>query len=671
MVFLFAGALLLALWVLTRAWHEPILDRHEFRQLQTALSAYWIREDGFRLAYPTPLFGPPWSAPMEFPFYQACVAALSGFFHLPLEQTGRAVGIAFFLATLPALYRLLGLFGVASSHRLIVVTTVVLTPVYLFYTRTFMIESTALCLAAWFLVCYLNALRRPGWRWATLAALLGSLAALVKVTTFVVFCLPAAGCAICEFWSQRRGAAVSTVRFLFRAALPAVAIVAVTEWWINYGDVIKQSNPFSAFLASGRLSWWNFGTWRERFDPAFWAAIWEHLTSGVLSVPVMMVSFFCLWLVDRRYRRTALLAAAASLSGPLLFARLYFVHDYYFYATAAFLTGAAGLVLAGVMDSPHLPRTGRIAMAAFLLGAQLLGFNHSYGDYYRRLLPRPPEFAALVQATVPPDDVVLILGWDWNALLPYYAQRRAIMVPLGHEEDTAGLDQIAARLPPRHIAAVVWKGPGSPPAPFARWCTEHLKLAGLPMADSPEGSLYLPAAAVPSAEHKLAGTSFSSVHLNFGPFPGAFAAKMHEETFRSETFTGLARPAPFKGRSLFGIGTSATAIIAHAPSELYFAAPPGTHRLQAGFAMDPQAYGREDQTDGVEVEIYAQEPDGLRRRLYDRLLRPATEPGDRGPQKVELTGLNLPDGILIFRVSPGSADNANYDWFYWTSIDVE
>ena len=91
---LFAGMLLLALWVLTRHWNQPILDRHEFRQLQTALSTYWLRADGFRLAYPLPLFGPPWSAPLEFPLYQACVAGLSGTFHLPLEQTGRAVGIA-------------------------------------------------------------------------------------------------------------------------------------------------------------------------------------------------------------------------------------------------------------------------------------------------------------------------------------------------------------------------------------------------------------------------------------------------------------------------------------------------------------------------------------------------------------------------------------------------
>lgn len=669
---LFAGMLLLALWVLTRHWNQPILDRHEFRQLQTALSTYWLRADGFRLAYPLPLFGPPWSAPLEFPLYQACVASLSGTFHLPLEQTGRAVGIAFFLATLPALYGLLGLVGAPPPRRLTVLTAVILTPVYLFYTRTFMIESTALCLSAWFLFNYLRGIRDPGWRWTVMAVALGALAALVKITTFAVFCVPAAGCALFELWRQRYGPGARVVRLSLRALVPALAALAVAAWWVHFSDVIKQSNPFSAFLTSSHLSSFTVGRLTGRLDPAFWSTIQENFTSAVLSESTMALTLFGLCLVGRRDRRVALLTAAVSLAGPLSFPPLFFFHDYYFYANALFLTGAAGLVLAAVIDSPRLPRIGRIVLPLVFFGTQLLAFNRSgYANSYRGQLPRPPELAALVQAIVPPGDIVLILGWDWNSLLPYYAQRRAIMVPLRHEEDTAGLDEIAARLPPRQIAAVIWKGPGAPPAPFAHWCAQRLKLATIPLAESPDGNLYLPAAAVPAAGRILAGKTFATVQLNAGLVPDAFETKMHEETFRPETFVGPARPPPFKARSLHGIGVYPTFIIAHAPSELHFAVPAGASRLQAGFAMDPRSYSKETQTDGVEVEIYEQEAGGLRRRLYHRLLRPATEAGDRGPQKVELTGLNVPDGVLVLRVSPGPTGNAAYDWFYWTSITID
>src|SRR6185312_13793564 len=83
--------LFVAMWSWSLSWKAPILDRHEFRQLQTAVSTYWMKQDGFRLDYETPLFGPPaWSIPMEFPVYEWCVAKLSRATGLPLDQSGRA-----------------------------------------------------------------------------------------------------------------------------------------------------------------------------------------------------------------------------------------------------------------------------------------------------------------------------------------------------------------------------------------------------------------------------------------------------------------------------------------------------------------------------------------------------------------------------------------------------
>ena len=72
--------------MVSHAWNASILDRYEFRQVQTALSAFWVIQDGFRLDYLTPIFGPPWSIPMEFPIYQWSIAALVGLTQMPLEQ---------------------------------------------------------------------------------------------------------------------------------------------------------------------------------------------------------------------------------------------------------------------------------------------------------------------------------------------------------------------------------------------------------------------------------------------------------------------------------------------------------------------------------------------------------------------------------------------------------
>ena len=67
---------------------QPLLEQHGFRQTQTALTSYWMMEDGWRLAYETPVGGYPWTIPFEFPIYQAIVALLSSIFNSPLEHHG-------------------------------------------------------------------------------------------------------------------------------------------------------------------------------------------------------------------------------------------------------------------------------------------------------------------------------------------------------------------------------------------------------------------------------------------------------------------------------------------------------------------------------------------------------------------------------------------------------
>ncbi len=55
-------------WAVSVGWKHANLPGQEFRQAQTAISAYFIKQEhNFSLAYPTPVLGKPWSAPFEFP----------------------------------------------------------------------------------------------------------------------------------------------------------------------------------------------------------------------------------------------------------------------------------------------------------------------------------------------------------------------------------------------------------------------------------------------------------------------------------------------------------------------------------------------------------------------------------------------------------------------------
>ena len=169
-------------------WYGPLTDAHAFRQTQTALSAQRLvgRLSSF-WSYETPVLGPPWSIPFEFPLYQMCVAAVVTVLKTPLDQTARFVSLAFFWMTLFPLSRLLVRLQVPRELRLVVLAVVALNPFYLFWSRCVLIESTALFCSMAFLAAgggYLFA-PRP-WKLAACLAW-GVLAGLTKITTFVPY----------------------------------------------------------------------------------------------------------------------------------------------------------------------------------------------------------------------------------------------------------------------------------------------------------------------------------------------------------------------------------------------------------------------------------------------------------------------------------------------------
>jgi hypothetical protein len=664
LVVMFGLVVLLAGALLTRSWHASLLDRYEFRQLQTALTTQWIAAEGWQLDYPTPLFGPPWSVPMEFPTYQVIVAGVHQVTGLPLEQAGRFVGILFLFACLPALHDLLGLAGLRHSRRLIVLALVLTAPVYLFYARTFMIETTALCFSVWFLALFRRSLenRRPAWILATAAVAV--LAALTKITTFLLCGLPAVALAIAA-WRARRTTAGRPVALLAVALIPALLSLGVAWWWIAHADAVKDSNPFTGFLTSRELRAWNFGPWSLRLDWSFWVHLQETIVGYNLAEGAVAVAVLCVPFASARGRGWAAVALLTFFSGPLVFASLYHVHDYYYAANALFLLAAAGLVLASAWDNPRLPRGANWLALGLVLTFQLHAFYRGYYSHHRNPAPPPPELAALVRAAVPPDGVVLIYGADWNPLLPYYSQRRAVMVPGEREGETDILDRVLAGLPPRRIAAMIVHGDKlRARTDFVRERAARFGLSAQPDARGPDDDLYLPAGLEAATRSKLAA-----------PADDAFTAAL-----KPAAMTGLDlaifHPAPVAVRSQYGVGSADVegrrVLNAHAPSELVFHPAPGARqvRVVAGLPDAAFAPGSPAVTDGITVEILAVSAGGLRQVLHHRQLDPAHTAADRGPQTITVDLPQPFSGELLLRLGNGPSGNPTNDWAYWASVDI-
>jgi len=672
--------LVIALWLLTRAWHASILDRHEFRQLQTAVATYWMKLDGFRLDYEFPIFGPPWSVPLEFPLYQWIVATASRLLGTGLEPTARGVSVFFFFATLPAVYGLAGLLPLSPSRRLLVVSAVLASPTYLFYGRTFLIETTALCFSTWYLFLQVRAVRDDrGWL-AVLAGLLAILAGLTKVTTLVVF-LPPAALLTWMHWRHRWAArAPNPAAFRRSTALASVPVLVgslVAVWWVHHSDWVKDSNPFSGFLTAREMTRWNWGTWAQRLSAETWTHNWLNVSQLVFGVSSIVLLGFCAAIVRPPYRRAAAWCVGFFLVGPVLFTNLYYRHDYYYCATALFLLMGAGFLLVGIWDAPQLPRPARLVAIGLFLGGQLALFNDGYGDYYRRGSQQPPGIATLIRELVPANDVVVIYGWDWNTLVPYYAQRRVVTVPLGRERETKVLEDVLSQLPPRRVTALLIRYSDKlPPSPeFVRERTNRFRLYPVPLASSAEGDLYLPEDRIPAALAQLRGRTFNGVTLNAPPPPDPRQASLLEVPVAPLALPILS-PHPVAARGEFGLNAGMAdgraAVLAHPISELQFNPPAGATQIEAEVGVVAAAYapGVALATNGVSVEIYEIQPNGLRRVLYRRDLNPARVAADRGPQAIRLEQAGPFAGPVIFRITPGPRGTYNNDWAYWSRIAI-
>lgn len=673
----FVAVVFLALGILARSWNASILDRYEFRQLQTALTTHWIIEDSWKLAYPTPLFGPPWSVPMEFPTYQICVALVSEATGLALESAGRLTSILFLLTMLPGAFDLLAIAGLSRSRRLIVLMVILTTPVYLFYGRAFMIETAALCFGIWFLAFLRRSLTHRRWFWIVGTAILAAMAALTKITTFFVFGIPAAALVIASFLKPRDEAgALPRWRLVLAAGVPAVLALIVSIAWINFSDGIKDTNPFTGFLKSEELQKWNFGAASLRTDFSFWLRIQENFVKYVLAEGALGIALLCFMFAGRSMRIAAGVAFAAFLVGPMVFGNLYHIHDYYYAANAIFISGAAGLLLAVVWDDPRWPRGANWFALALILTFQLYAYYRDYFNNVRDHAPRPPQMAEIIRETVPTDGVLLIYGADWNPVIPYYAQRRAVMVPGQRENEKDVLEDVLKQLPPLRIAAMLTEGDKFRHRPeFIRERVARFGLAADPFAREGKMDLYLPAQDIASAAARVRQKNFQSADLLAMPVEDDFSTKLTAQPAATVALPTIS-PAPTAARGGYGLNlgdlNGRAVLHAHAPSEIVIPVKPGAKTINAVFGISEAAYapGRDAVTDGISVEILETDPRGFKRVRFRRDLDPAKVPGDRGPQSIELKFTEALTGELTFRFGTGPKDNATNDWAYWARIEI-
>ncbi|MEO6874088.1 MAG: hypothetical protein ABI222_04635 [Opitutaceae bacterium] len=653
-------------------WQSKNLPGVEFRQAQTALSAQFIKqENNFSLAYPTPVLGKPWSIPLEFPLYQWTVVVVGRLTGLGLTKSGRVVSMACFYLMLPAVYLLLARWRVAPGHRWLVLAVVVTCPLYIFYSRAFLVETMALMFSVWFWVAFERAVAERSLGWLTVATVAGAGAGLVKVTTLFLYLLPVAGWAVIRLWRLRRGG-----RWRRELAWMAAAVagpLGATVWWLKFSDGVRALNPSAQFLRSDGVENFVLGTTATRFSGELWAMKGQIIADQLSWLP-LLVGFGVIALLGarRRWREIGLCLAVFAVA-LVIFPELYAYHDYYYLANTVLLMAALGLVVVALAESSRIRWLPLLAVIA-VAGGQLYGYFVHYYPAQRGISYGGDGLSRSLRLLTQPDEVIVIVGQDWNSMTPYYADRRALMITVTAEDHPQQIEAALAALEGEKIGALVVDGP----LEKRGWLIQRLAARGLepkPVYFARNAAVFLPkdrleADALEIDEGTLFDVRFApGIEPHYSQPANAWFDVAKLPPAQRRNFRGM-NPVPVRFFSRFGLtlelSNGRMDFGAHPVTRLVFALPAGKHALHTSVIFAPDAYDArlkdDETTDGVEITLAALGPHEERRVLGTRLIDPRHHVADRGrkPVRMEFT---LPQaGEVELFVGPGPQGRDTRDW---------
>jgi len=422
LTFVFLGVVVLQFQNIT----GPIIDQYGFRQAQTAISTLWFLNEGLSFPYLTPVFGWPWSVPFEFPTYQIVVYWISILFHFEnLDLAGRLVSLFFYYLSFIPIVLILKRLMVDTKSIMVILISILATPIYIFWPRTFMMESMALffTLMAIYLVISYEAKNQKNY-YLLMTFVILVLAALTKITTFLV------GLMFLSFYFLIMKPDKIFQSKVFKIALVVGGAILIGFAWTKYTDVIKNMNDIASHVSSTNLSKWNFGTLKQRMDIQSYYHILNHIihNSGYVIATIILFPIFIFKKLE--YKKLIYISLLTYIASFFVLFNLYYAHNYYWYASSIFLSIALGLIMATALKDIKNIFLLHISLIVFIVFS-LSGYYQYYYDF--QVANYKNNFIVamgnMIKHEIKKNDVIYIKGLDWSSELPYYADRKAIMVP--------------------------------------------------------------------------------------------------------------------------------------------------------------------------------------------------------------------------------------------------
>jgi len=316
---------------------------------------------------------------------------------------------------MPALALMAGPLGIRPEYRWLLPLLMLASPFYVFWSRTVMIETCALCLNCWFLAAAMHG----GLIWLGVAIVVGSIGAMVKINAWATFGVAAIAYAAANVSRAQYHDLRSFVPLLFAVHL-TILCGCFGLFWLRIGDAIKRRHPLSRLTQVSSLPVqreWNFGTWRFKLSPLTWGLLMSR-NQAISSAGVLTCTLLCL--ATKQW--AGLACVGLYLSAFAVFTKVHHTHDYYAAANGVFLIAALALGLSALQPALVLLGVGCVC------ACNATCWWNVYRPIQRANIPEPDFYAQLREAC-PADSVLVTLGMDWDPSIPFAIERRALMIP--------------------------------------------------------------------------------------------------------------------------------------------------------------------------------------------------------------------------------------------------
>ena len=440
-------------YFLTTTLKQPIIEEHSFRQTQTAISVFYLLKEGLTLNYITPVVGFPWTIPFEAPVYQISVALFSYISPFSLDANGRIVSALYWIGSVVFGYKILRLLFKGNARIAWVFVILALgSPLYMFWSRTFMIETTALFFGLLFLWGTIKFVQKTNAVILVIAIFSGILCILAKATTWPAFVLAgglyflAHNFVFLKNWRPAQLTSTTTRGFLTKGAVLLFCVVItllIGLSWTAHTDVLKLETLFGRNLTSTNLAAWNYGTLSDRASSALWSktilarALPEALGQyWYIAILTPMIGWIGL---DRNSQRgraalAVLVCGVLFLLPFLFFTNLHMVHNYYQSAVSIFIIAAAAILIGTALSHNATGLiTGILALGFIFLGQGSV-FMKNYYPYTQNIenFENAPlhQMALYANKHVGQDSAILARGMSWTSQFHYYAERKGAAIEL-------------------------------------------------------------------------------------------------------------------------------------------------------------------------------------------------------------------------------------------------